>query len=439
MSSPYEKIEQARALLQNQQYDEARRILLSMPDDPVALQWLQYLDSMMAQQQQMPQQQAAYGMPAQQQQMSQQQAAQPRKPRWQRKKDQSWQQAGAAPQPAYYAQQDQRSIPLVFQRQFKIVLAAALAVLSIVLIVLFFAIPLLDTSNYMSYLDRTREALGDEADNAATYEERDYAQQALDDLNESDEGVSEAEDEVKVTAWQIWRGKKGVETEELQSDWEGNFTLNLNSMINDLRDEVKRQNEDDYYDEDYDSSSEIQPDDLGGFGNVRFIDRLLVLYVLGGLVILIVAALYAFDMMRAFISLAVITGVAVILTAYAFMWPTLSTSNWRSTIDDQMLDMLNDEQLTQDTDAEDLVTTRVTWRVAKDEMLDMGETYLNKVYNTAPFKVAALLLLLGSAIPLALTWHNEKLHPELSARVQPPFAGTYQQQYPYGSEPTMIE
>jgi len=425
MSSPYEKIEQARALLQNQQYDEARRILLSMPDDPVALQWLQYLDSMLAQQQ------AAYGMPVQQQ-PQQQPAAQPRQVRRQKP-------AGAAPQPAYYAQPGQRSIPLVFQSQFKIVLAVALAVLSIILIVLFFAIPLLDTSSYMSYLDRTREALEDEADNAATYEERDYAQQALDDLNESDEGVSEAENEVKVTAWQIWRGKKGVETEELQRDWEGNFTLNLNSMINDLRDEVERQNEDDYYEEDYDSDSEIQPDDLGGFGKVRFIDRLLVMYVLGGLIIVIVAALYAFNMLRAFMSLAVITGVAVILTAYAFLWPTLSTSNWRGTIDDQMLDMLNDETLTEDTDAEDLVTTRVTWRVAKDEMLDMGETYLNKVYNTAPFKVAALLLLLGSAIPLALTWHNEKLHPELSARAQPPFAGSYQQPYPYGSEPTMIE
>jgi hypothetical protein len=371
-------LDRARQLLEQRQYDQARQVLAAMPNDPTAQQWLQYLDYTLSQQQPPAQPQPAPSYT-------------PLAPAY-------------APQPPANALA--HALPLAFRPNFKLIVAGILGVLGLIMIILFFFTPMLDLNNYTSYLDRAREALRYERDHARDDYDRSEAVDALADIGDLDR---ESDKDRGVSGWEIWIGDMSVNNNDLSKDWGGSFTLNADTM-----------------EQAYEGKIE-DPDDFGGFGDVRFIDRLLILFVIGGLAVIGVSILYALNILPAFPALATTSVFAFLMVIYAFAWPSLSTSNWRGATDDQINKAIRNggtdcyyDDYYEDTYCNNYwdLDTRVMMRVAKDDLLDQGEAYLEKIYNLGGIKIVSLLIFIVSVGALATTWYQQRMYPEI-ARPQP--------------------
>jgi uncharacterized membrane protein len=100
-------------------------------------------------------------------------------------------------------------------------------------------------------------------------------------------------DDTKLTPWELWMGQNNGE----------DLTLNLDG-------------------------------DNGGFGNVRWIERFLILLPLGGLVLIGAGAAYVFGKNTPYLKLASALGASIMLLALPFAWNALCKADWRSSSDD---------------------------------------------------------------------------------------------------------
>jgi hypothetical protein len=274
-------------------------------------------------------------------------------------------------------------LPLAFRPNFKLVAGGALGFLGFLAILLFFFVPLLDAAN-ISYIDDYKEALEYEADNANRRDDRREAEQLLDEFEDVEEDLGDYD----LSPWEIWLGHSYNDTRELDRD------VSLDT---------------DRYKELIDG--ELTEDEWGGFGQVRFIDRFLIFLPLGGLAVMVLAGLYAFNMLGALTVLRSVAAIFVVLFLFIFLWETMTTAQWRGFADDQITLAVEGE------DYETDLSDRIALRIAKDDLLDIGEQYLTDVYNTFGFKFILGLSMLG-AIGLALVTQTARAeNPEAVTRL----------------------
>lgn len=381
--SDQQKLDQARALLQQQQFDQARPILESMPNNPTAREWLNFMN----QNQPMPPSGPPSGPPA---------GPPP----------------GYAPPPPPAAPVNlPPNLPLAFRQEFRWGVAGLGIVLGIIILFLFFFTPLIDGNNFDNYVDAYRDALEYESRNADRDWQRDEARWALEDIDAFMDGDYEELDssyrdvdlptynDIDVSAWQVWIGKAGsLAVKEGDLDYKGNFTLS-GSEVEDTYRAL----------EGADSDDEVRDiiDDFGGFSGVRSIDRLLIIYPIGAILIAVMGILAALNITQLRPALITMGVTLLVLFGFIFIWQSASTSNWQGSIEDQI-----ERELDNTYDWQERAAIRAYYSIGLDE----GANYIGKAYNTGGIKFFSglgLLLVLGTTI---FVWTTERQHPQISAQ-----------------------
>ena len=393
--SDQQKLDQARAFLQQQQYDQARPLLESMPHNPTAQEWLAFLNQT--------QQRPSAGQPMY-----------------------------TPPPPPPAPVNLPANLPLAFRSEFRWGVAGLAGLLALIILFIFFFTPLIDGNNFDSYVEDYQDAVRYESRNADYSDDRFDAENTLEDFNEVVQGdINGADvpglDDIDATAWQVWIGKaSSLAINDNDVDYKGNFTLS-GSEIEDTYVALAESNDDD-------EALDIL-DDFGGFSGVRAIDRLLIIYPIGALLIAVIGVLFAMHRIQARPALITIGVTILVLFVFIFVWQSASTSNWRGSIEKQI-----------DRSTDDMYdwNERALVRAFYGAGLDSGETYVAKAYNTGSLKFFTGLGLLMIAGALAFVYISERQHPQIAAQfrqvqMQRKAQRAYQQpqymQPPYGAPP----
>ncbi len=140
----------------------------------------------------------------------------------------------------------------------------------------------------------------------------------LNDLNElSDELDADFnEGQLKLTPLEIWIGNNNGDP----------FSLSFDSMEQALGDESSS-----------DSTSDLVPEDTpGGFGDVRPLDRLLILVPIGAIILLWFAWMYLSQAMKSFTALTCMSILALLLLIFPYAWQELTQNDWENAVEDNM-------------------------------------------------------------------------------------------------------
>lgn len=177
-------------------------------------------------------------------------------------------------------------------------------------------------------------------------------------IDETDSG-----EDLTISAMEIWMGRNGGE----------DFTLDLSN------------------------------DSGGGIGDVRLLDRSLILVPVLALVLMWTAWVYTSGDMKPLPALGVMAGVAVVLLIFPFLWETFSEDDWREGIKAQMQADAGDDELDLEFDF---------------GFESMFVNLLTSAYSTNEQKLAGGIAFMFCLVGLALEYMAA--NPSQPAAVQPP-------------------
>lgn len=231
MEHERQQLQQARELILQQRFDDARAVLLPIAHDPTARQWLDKLDDIA------PPTRAA---------------------------------SGPIPRPTpAHPTVERTTLNVTYDPALvRLVIATLVGVMAVLMIVGFFAFAWLDMTEMEFFGMRISDFAGEM------------------DINEGP---------LKITAMELWMGRNNGE----------DFTLNMESPT-------------------------------GGFADVRFLDRLLILIPIGALVLLWLAWMYGSGAMSPVTGAGSMVVMALLLLAAPFIWEDLSTRELENSFQDSL-------------------------------------------------------------------------------------------------------
>jgi NADH:ubiquinone oxidoreductase subunit 6 (subunit J) len=162
----------------------------------------------------------------------------------------------------------------------------------------------------------------------------------------------------------------------------------------------------------YDLGKSLDESDTGGFGDVRLLDRTLILMPIGAVAVIIVSIVYMLSKNTSAKVLPIILIVlGLLLTVYPILWGILSTSDWAGDLEDDFYEGSSD--------------------AAGDEYADLFANTIALAYNRTLFQITSgVILVLGmGALVLAFAAKPPQTMPS------PYYPPQYPPQNPYAPPP----